>query len=123
MLFRSPWPDATDADRCRYLLARLGDMPRPWLAHFHASVALARPDGRLHLAAGECSGEIIPDERGSNGFGYDPIFFIPPLGRCMAELEMWEKNQVSHRSRAIRNAEATLREWLDLESGESGIVS
>ena len=107
-----PIPNATDADRRKYLLEQLGDHPRPWTARFRATVAIALPSGELKLATGECEGEIIPDERGSNGFGYDPIFFIPELGHSMAELEMNEKNRLSHRARAIQNAIPILKEVL-----------
>jgi XTP/dITP diphosphohydrolase len=99
-----PIPNATDADRRKYLLQRLADKPRPWTARFKATVAVASPSGKVKLTTGQCEGEIIPDERGFNGFGYDPIFFIPELGHTMAELEMKEKNRLSHRARAIQNA-------------------
>jgi XTP/dITP diphosphohydrolase len=105
-----PLPTATDADRRVYLLSRLQDKPHPWTAHFHAAVAVAVPGGSLRLVSGRCDGEIIPVERGSNGFGYDPIFFIPELGQTMAELGMEEKNQLSHRARAVRNAFPILKE-------------
>jgi XTP/dITP diphosphohydrolase len=110
----APWPEATDADRRIYLLKKLQDKARPWLAHFHATVALAQPDGTVRVASGECPGEIIPDERGTNGFGYDPIFYFPSLGRTMAELSMHEKNRLSHRARALRNAEAIISEMLGI---------
>jgi XTP/dITP diphosphohydrolase len=96
--------NASDADRRKYLLERLDDIPRPWTARFRATIAIAVPSGEVKMATGECEGEIIPEERGSNGFGYDPIFFIPEIGRTMAELEMDEKNRLSHRARAIQNA-------------------
>jgi XTP/dITP diphosphohydrolase len=99
-----PLPDATDADRRRYLLEKLQGHQRPWTARFRATVAVALPSGEVELATGQCEGEIIPKERGSNGFGYDPIFFIPGLGCTMAELEMNEKNRLSHRARAVQNA-------------------
>jgi XTP/dITP diphosphohydrolase len=99
-----PIPDATDADRRKYLLGKLQEAQRPWTAHFRATVALVLPSGESHITNGQCDGEIIPEERGSNGFGYDPIFFIPEIGRTMAELEMEEKNRLSHRARAIQNA-------------------
>jgi XTP/dITP diphosphohydrolase len=108
-----PRPGATDADRRKYLLELLQDKERPWLAHFHATVALAQPDGDVRLASGECPGEIIPDERGTNGFGYDPIFLISMLGRSMAELDMQEKNRISHRANALRNAEAILSKIME----------
>jgi XTP/dITP diphosphohydrolase len=109
-----PLPDATDADRRKYLLSRLQDKPRPWLAHFHAAIAVALPSGLVRLAAGRCDGEIIPDERGHNGFGYDPIFYIPDLGHTMAELGMDEKNRLSHRARAVQNALPILKEIFGL---------
>jgi XTP/dITP diphosphohydrolase len=97
-----PRPDAGDADRRATLLQLLHDLPRPWRASFRCVVALATPDGQVRLAEGACPGEIIPAERGESGFGYDPIFLIPETGRTMAELSLEEKNQVSHRGRAVR---------------------
>ncbi len=97
-------PHATDADRRSYLLALLDDLPRPWTAHFHCTVAIATQAGKVYLAQGNCRGEIIPTERGNNGFGYDPIFLFPETGKTMAELSMELKNQISHRARAIRAA-------------------
>lgn len=105
----SPKPGATDADRRAYLLENLREQPRPWLAHFHATVAIATPDGELRFAEGNCYGEIIPEERGAGGFGYDPIFFIPNLGLTMAELGMEEKNRLSHRALAVQNAIPIMR--------------
>jgi XTP/dITP diphosphohydrolase len=106
-----PLPNATDADRRKYLLEKLQGSRRPWTARFRATVAVALPSGEVRLATGECEGEIIPEERGMNGFGYDPIFFIPELGRTMAELEMDEKNRLSHRARAVQNAFPILKEY------------
>ena len=105
-----PVPDATDADRRKYLLERLHGRPRPWVARFRATVAIALPSGLVRLATGQCEGEIIPEERGINGFGYDPIFLILELGRTMAELEMNEKNRLSHRARAVQSAIPILEE-------------
>jgi XTP/dITP diphosphohydrolase len=105
-----PIPNATDADRRKYLLERLEGKPRPWKARFRATIAIASPSGEVKLATGECEGEIIPEEHGSNGFGYDPIFFIPEIGLTMAELEMGEKNRLSHRARAIQDAIPILKE-------------
>lgn len=110
----SPLPNASDADRRKYLLEKLGDKPRPWTARFRATVAVATPAGEVRLAAGHCEGEIIPEERGTGGFGYDPIFLIPELGRTMAELDMEEKNRLSHRARAVQNAVPILKDVLKL---------
>jgi len=106
----SPKPGASDADRRAYLLENLNDQPRPWQAQFHATIAVALPQGSVRFAEGICSGEIIPEERGTNGFGYDPIFFIPEMNQTMAELEMEEKNRLSHRARAVMNAKDILHD-------------
>jgi XTP/dITP diphosphohydrolase len=99
-----PIPNATDADRRNYLLEQLCGKPRPWTARFRATVAVATPAGEIKLATGHCEGEIIPHERGTNGFGYDPIFLLSGMERTMAELSMDEKNRLSHRARAVQNA-------------------
>jgi XTP/dITP diphosphohydrolase len=104
----SPLPGAVDADRRAYLLEQLKHKPRPWSARFVCVVALATPELEVFSAEGMCSGEIIPEERGENGFGYDPIFFIPEIHRTMAEIPDQMKNQISHRSRAIQAAWPTL---------------
>lgn len=104
----SPLPNATDADRRAYLLDLLRAYPQPWSAHFHCTVAIAAPTGKIYYGQGNCPGEIIPTERGTNGFGYDPIFLIPVAGLTMAELSMAEKNQLSHRAHAITAALAVL---------------
>jgi len=108
----SPNPGATDADRRAYLLEQLQGHPQPWRAKFHCTLALATPKGEIHLSEGECLGEIIPEDRGQNGFGYDPIFLITEMGQTMAELSMEEKNQVSHRARAVRAAIPVLLDLL-----------
>ncbi len=99
-----PKPGANDADRRAYLLENLAGKPRPWTAHFHATIAIAIPEQDVQVVEGNCYGEIIPEERGSGGFGYDPIFFFPELNQTMAELEMDEKNRLSHRAKAVMNA-------------------
>ncbi len=100
----SPMPGANDADRRGFLLQNLKDKPRPWKAHFHATIAIARPSGDVQVVEGNCFGEIIPDERGTGGFGYDPIFFLPELNQTMAELGMEHKNRLSHRALGVVNA-------------------
>lgn len=113
-----PWqtpPPGGDAQRRAWLLHNLRPFPRPWTACFRCTVALAHPDGRLEFAEGRCPGEIIPDERGANGFGYDPIFLLPELGLTMAELSMAQKNRLSHRARAVQAAAPILRAWSGTE--------
>ncbi len=111
------WPGASDADRRRALLARLAGQPEPWTACFRCVVALARPEPAgagplLRFAEGVCPGQIIPHEQGENGFGFDPIFWLPEVGRTMAQLTMDEKNRLSHRARATLAARPILSEWL-----------
>jgi len=100
--------DASDAGRREYLLDKLASHPRPWLARFHSVVAIADPHGNVRFTEGICPGEIIPEERGAQGFGYDPIFFIPSLGKTMAELSLDQKNKISHRGKAIIAARTIL---------------
>jgi XTP/dITP diphosphohydrolase len=104
---------STDASRRAFLLQNLNEKPRPWMAKFRATVAIAGPGRSVQLVEGICPGEIIPEERGTGGFGYDPIFLIKELGKTMAELEMDEKNRLSHRGRALRNAIPILNEFLE----------
>jgi XTP/dITP diphosphohydrolase len=106
----SPKPGAKDADRRAFLLENLKDRPRPWKAHFHATIAVAVPDGSMEFAEGNCYGEIIPEERGTGGFGYDPIFLLTDLGRTMSELSIDEKNRLSHRALAVIAAMPTLKQ-------------
>lgn len=109
----APWPTAQDSDRRRLLLQRLQGIPRPWTARFRCVVAIAEPDGeQVHFTEGECWGEIIPEERGEHGFGYDPIFLLPHLGKTMAELPLEQKNTLSHRGRALQAAIPLLRNLL-----------
>ena len=108
----SPTPGAGDADRRALLLRNLVGQPRPWRAHFHCSVALISPAGELVYTHADCPGEIIATERGSGGFGYDPIFLLPALGLTMAELSMEQKNQLSHRALAVKAAIPVLQQWL-----------
>jgi XTP/dITP diphosphohydrolase len=94
-------PGRSDADRRQRLLQMLQPHPQPWTARFRCCAALVGPDGQRFTAEGTCPGRIIPTERGQNGFGYDPIFLVDSYDKTMAELEMEEKNQISHRARAI----------------------
>jgi len=101
--------DATDADRIDYLLARLRDVPdEKRTARFRCVIAIATPDGKVELCFGECRGIITTTPRGDNGFGYDPVFYLPELGKTMAELPPEEKNKISHRARAAEKARELL---------------
>ena len=105
-------PDADDSDRRLYLLEQLSVCPPPWKAQFRCVVALTVNGKSIHFTEGICPGEIIPVERGSHGFGYDPIFLIPQVKRTMAELTLEEKNKLSHRALAVQKAIPLLIELL-----------
>jgi len=85
-------------------------------ASFVCAIAIAKPSGQTLIYTGRCTGEILHEPRGENGFGYDPLFFYPPFGRSFAQLTAEEKSRVSHRGRAmmrlIDDFEA-LMVWLD----------
>jgi XTP/dITP diphosphohydrolase len=95
-----------DADRNALLLAELGDNPNRG-ARFVCAMALLLDKDRFFLVQETLEGELIPSQRGEGGFGYDPILYIPSLGRTVAELSGEEKNRISHRGKAGR-AIATL---------------
>jgi XTP/dITP diphosphohydrolase len=102
---------AGDAEKVSLLLARLSDVP--WerrTAHFRCAIAIATPEGQCQICSGECPGIIALEPRGENGFGYDPIFFLPELGKTMAELRPEAKNQISHRARASQKASQVLQQ-------------
>lgn len=97
--------DATDEDRNREILRRLeGVPPENRTARYRAVVAVAFPDGRVHTFEGTCEGAIALEPRGTGGFGYDPIFYLPELDRTVAELNPQEKDLISHRGQAVRKA-------------------
>lgn len=96
---------ASDKDRIEHLLARLKEVP--WekrTARFKCVIAIATPEGRTELCDGECQGLIAFQPKGENGFGYDPVFYLPEFGKTVAELSLETKNQVSHRGKAARKA-------------------
>ncbi len=97
--------NATDEDRNREILRRLeGVPPENRTARYRAVVAVAFPDGRVYTFEGTCEGAIALQPRGTGGFGYDPIFYLPDLDRTVAELTPQEKDLVSHRGQAVRKA-------------------
>jgi len=92
----------TQKERTQVLLDRLQGHPRPWLARFVCTIALAVPGRPTEFFEGECRGEIIPEWRGVAGFGYDPVFLVPEAGRTFGEMSPEEKARYSHRARAVR---------------------
>ena len=108
-------PDATDAQRCMKLLDALGDNPNRG-ARFECVISLAVPTGPALTYEASCQGLITQQPIGTNGFGYDPIFFYPEFGKTFAELTREEKNRVSHRGKALRELSAEfdkVLQWLN----------
>lgn len=95
--------DATDADRIAFLLRKLDNIPQQrWSARFRCVIALSWPGETTDFHPGACEGMIVPEPRGTNGFGYDPVFLVTQMNRTMAELTADEKNGISHRSVAAQ---------------------
>ena len=96
----------------RLILERLHDLPAEQrTARFRCVITIAEPSGYHRSVEGVIEGVIAPTPRGENGFGYDPIFLVPELGKTTAELAPERKNQISHRGRAARLARALLENW------------
>ena len=93
---------ASDAANNAHLLHELGPIARPWKAAYVCVAVAALPQRVVAEATGKVEGEILPVGRGLDGFGYDPLFFFPSLGKTMAELSTEEKNRISHRGQALR---------------------
>ena len=91
----------TDTERIQRLLTELGDEPNRQ-AQFICAVAIAAPDGSIHLTSeGICPGEILRTPQGNNGFGYDPIFWVPACQKTFAEMRDIQKKENSHRGKAF----------------------
>jgi XTP/dITP diphosphohydrolase len=95
--------NASDSDRVNLLLSKLKSIPLDKRnARFKCVIAISTPTGEIAVTEGECQGLIEFEPKGKNGFGYDPVFFFPDLGKTMAELPSEVKGQISHRARAAR---------------------
>lgn len=105
-----------DARNRRLLLERMADVPEPARgARFVCALALARGDAVLAETSGACEGRILTAERGSGGFGYDPLFLDPGSGLTFAELDSSRKDALSHRGRALTHMVESLRRlgWIE----------
>ena len=112
--------DATYEDNCRKLLRELTGVPRDRrTARFLTVAAIALPSDGIRVAQGTLDGVIAEEASGTLGFGYDPLFLIPELGKTLAQLSADEKNTVSHRAKAFTQAKDLLRE-MEFEVIESG---
>jgi XTP/dITP diphosphohydrolase len=77
-------------------------------ARFYCALAVAIPGKETFTVAGTCEGRILEEQRGTNGFGYDPVFYVPEKGCAMAELSADEKNKISHRANALKKLDGIL---------------
>lgn len=105
--------NATDEERCQKLLEEMKGIPLEHRkATFICVLAIASPLGKIGVIQGECQGLISLSPRGSYGFGFDPVFLLPHLGKTMAELTPEEKNRISHRARALKKLKKILPAFL-----------
>lgn len=105
---------ASDKENNAKLLRQMeGVSPIDRTARFRCAIALVSPSGDERLVEGVCPGVIIDKPQGSGGFGYDPLFMVPHLGKTFAELSGDEKNSISHRGKALWKALPVIREWLE----------
>lgn len=103
--------NATFEDNCRKLLRELTGVPRERrTARFLTVAAIALPSGDIRVAHGTLDGVIAEEASGTLGFGYDPVFFIPELGKTLAQLSADQKNMISHRAKAFTQAKDLLQE-------------
>ena len=94
----------SDGERTAFLLENMKDVPdEKRTAKFVCVITCLWPDGRKIVARGECPGVITHEVHGENGFGYDPVFYLPELGMTYAELPSEQKNAISHRARALQD--------------------
>ena len=104
--------DATFDDNCQKMLKELHGIPiEKRTARFRTVIAFVN-GGEKEWVEGVAEGRIIEDKRGIGGFGYDPIFYYPPLRKTFAELDSVEKNSISHRGKALRNFCGILEKWI-----------
>ena len=95
---------SSDGERTAFLLENMKDVPDDKrTAKFVCVITCLWPDGRKIVARGECPGVITREVHGENGFGYDPVFYLPELGMTYAELPSEQKNAISHRARALQD--------------------
>jgi XTP/dITP diphosphohydrolase len=95
----------SDTEKNELVLSKMEKIPEEKRnARFVCAIAIALPDGRSFTVEGVCRGLINNEPAGNNGFGYDPVFYIPEAGKTMAQLTPEEKNRISHRGRALEKA-------------------
>lgn len=98
-----------DQNNTNKLLTELAGVPEEKrTARFYCALAVAIPGRETFTVSGTVDGRILEEQRGSNGFGYDPVFYVPEKGKAMAELSSDEKNKISHRANALKKLDDVL---------------
>ena len=109
-------PDATDQERCRKLLTAMQNHDNRDAA-FACVISIAVPTGPALTYEGNCHGQLTREPHGENGFGYDPVFYFPPLKKTFAQITREEKSHVSHRGKALREVRHEFDKvltWIDI---------
>lgn len=103
-----------DQNNTNKVLAELENVPEEKrTARFYCALAVAVPGQKTSTVSGTCEGRILKEQRGTNGFGYDPVFYVPDKGLAMAELSADEKNKISHRANALKKLDSILDSILE----------
>jgi len=103
-------PGNDEQNNLKLLQLMEGILPAQRTARFVSVIVLVLPQGQVYSTEGHCEGLILESLRGTGGFGYDPLFYVPELGKTMAELTLEEKNMVSHRAKALKRMVPQLQE-------------
>ena len=107
--------NANDSDNNKKLIQNLKDIGNR-KAKFVSVISIAKPNGEVHSFRGEVEGIILDEARGNSGFGYDPYFYYVAYGKTFAELELSEKNAISHRARALSKMKKEIKDILKTEN-------
>ncbi|MGF6948214.1 XTP/dITP diphosphohydrolase [Neobacillus sp. B4I6] len=103
-----------DQNNTKKVLSELKGLPdEKRSARFYCALAVAVPGQETITVSGTCEGRILEEQRGTNGFGYDPVFYVPEKGLAMAELSSEEKNKISHRANALKKLDVVLDSILE----------
>lgn len=107
--------NANDSDNNKKLIQNLKGIGNR-KAKFVSVISIAKPNGEVHSFRGEVEGLILDEARGNSGFGYDPYFYYVAYGKTFAELELSEKNAISHRARALSKMKKEIKDILKTEN-------
>lgn len=110
-IYSARYCEGTDHDRNTFLLKNMADRDNR-ACRFVCAIACVLPDKRVITVRGECEGELLRELRGTGGFGYDPLFYVPAHGCTFGELPAQVKNEISHRGRALRALKEALQSSL-----------